>query len=117
MMRVMLREFRSRGWKFEEAWSSAIQRLRIAPGMSDEEIEEFIGWKAALDWSKAYWSFWYAGLEPPAPVYASSPTALLVLTATVGADQISGSESRSSVMAPESIAEAPERPESRALAV
>lgn len=69
-MGVMLAAMRNRGWSFDRAWSSAIQRMRIAPDMRDEEIAELVTAKFWINWAKPRYQWAYTGeigVPPPLP--------------------------------------------------
>jgi hypothetical protein len=67
-MSTMLSAMRERGWEFDAAWASAIQRMRVVPDMDPEEAAELIAWKFWLNWAKPRfrWAFDGAEGEPPA---------------------------------------------------
>lgn len=68
----MLSAFRQEGVPFERAWSSAVQRMRAQPTMSDEEVEELAAFKAELSWSKEWWRWAYERSPEPPPQLAVS---------------------------------------------
>lgn len=66
-MGVMLKAMRGLGWSFDQAWSSAIQRMRVTPGMTSDEQADLEEWKAILVWCRPWyeWAFHGARGEPP----------------------------------------------------
>lgn len=51
---------------FDGAWYVALQRLRIQPNMSADDIEELMAAKAWMDWAKPVWEAAYRGDPAPA---------------------------------------------------
>lgn len=56
---------RTRGWDFDQAWHSALQRLRAQPTMSADDIEEMIEVKAWLQWARPVFEAAYNGTDAP----------------------------------------------------
>lgn len=64
-VRVTLAAMRDREWDFDHAWHSALQRLRVQPNMTPDEIEDLIAAKAWLNWARPVWQAAYDGTESP----------------------------------------------------
>lgn len=64
-VRVTLIAMRARDWDFDQAWHSALQRLRAQPNMTPDDIEELIEVKAWLQWARPVWQAAYEGTEAP----------------------------------------------------
>lgn len=79
IMRTMLAAMRVGGMDFESAWSSAIQRIRVAPNMDQRQADELALWKEWLRWAKPWYEWAYIGangrppLLPPPPDHLASP--------------------------------------------
>lgn len=63
----MLAAMRERGWSFDRAWSSAIQRMRVVPDMDESDAAELTAWKFWLNWAKPHFEWAYDGLPGPPP--------------------------------------------------
>ena len=66
-VRVTLEGLRESGQSFDAAWYTALQRLRIQPNMTPDEIEELIECKAWLLWSRTLfeWAYERRAEAPP----------------------------------------------------
>lgn len=90
-MGVMLGAMRERGWTFDRAWSSAIQRMRVSPDMEAEDAAELISWKFWLNWAKPRFEWAYAGVPGPPPMLPDledAPIALADVLADTVADSV-----------------------------
>jgi hypothetical protein len=67
----MLSAMREQGWTFEKAWSSAIQRMRVAPDMDDDAAEELLAFKYWLAWAKPMFEWAYRGSPGHPPQLAA----------------------------------------------
>lgn len=71
-LRVTLMALRQRGWPFDKAWASAIQRLRVQPHMTQEQAEELAEYKEILGWARPVFEYHYNCQETtPAPRIAT----------------------------------------------
>lgn len=80
-MGVMLSAMRDRGWSFDQAWSSAIQRMRVSPDMEHADAQELTDWKFWLNWAKPRfeWAFCgHTGPPPSLPLLEDAPELVVV---------------------------------------
>lgn len=66
-VRVTLTSLRSQGHTFDSAWYAALQRLRVQPNMTPDDIEELMECKAWLLWAREWWKWAYELAEEGPP--------------------------------------------------
>ena len=66
-VRVTLAALRDRDVAFDAAWYTALQRLRIQPNMTPNEIEELAECKAWLLWARPHFEWAYELDARPLP--------------------------------------------------